>query len=333
MIQNIYTQLFFIALLSTNAQAQDEKLNVLSSANIFADMASNIGGDLIDSDFIVPTGGDPHLYEPTPSDVIKVKNANIILLNGLTFEGWINELIENSGTKAKVYTITKGVNAIKSSEYENSADPHAWMDVSNTMTYADNIYSALVENDAKNEAVYKSLLESYKKKLNECDTSIEAKIAQIPTEKRILITSHDAFSYYGRRYGLQLEALLGISTEAEITTSDIIRVNRIIEEKAIPTIFVESTINPKVLNQIAKDNDVVIGGELFADSLDDPENEAGTYIGMMTHNTDVIVKALTANQSDRNTINEDKNNSNLWLYLFIGTLLIGGLVLMIKKLS
>ncbi len=332
MIKYIYT-IITILLLSINTHAQDDKLNVLSSANIFADMASNIGGDLINSDFIVPTGGDPHLYEPTPSDVLRVTKADIILLNGLTFEGWINELIENSGTKAKVYTITKGINAITSSEYENSADPHAWMDASNALIYADNIYAAFAENDAKNKVLYKSLLNSYKQKLSACDANIEEKISQIPSDKRILITSHDAFSYYGKRYGIQLEALLGISTEAEIRTSDISRVNKIIKEKSIPAIFVESTINPKVLKQIAKDNDVVIGGELFADSLDDPEKEAGSYIGMMNHNTAVIVKALTALSSEKNILPAEDSSSNLGLYLIIGLFLIAGLLLMIKKLS
>ena len=246
-----------------------QKKSVVASASMLADMAENIAGDLVDVKYIVPRGQDPHLYKPTPSDVIMVQKSDLILLNGLTFEGWVAKLIENSGSDASVETITEGITPIQSSKYANSFDPHAWMDVSK-------------KNYVK-----------YSQELEDLDSFILEEVKKIPESQRILITSHDAFAYFGRRYGLQLEAIVGISTEAEVQSSDIIRVHRVIKESKVPAIFMESTINPKILQQIAKDNNIVIGGELFADSLGEVDSEADTYIKMLKHNAQTIVSGLS----------------------------------------
>ena len=321
--------------LSINLIAK-EKPVVVATASIFADMAKNIAGGELEVQVIVPIGGDPHLYEPTPGDAQKVAEADLILKNGLTFEGWLNELIENSGTEAKVVTITEDIQAITSEKYKNSTDPHAWMDAQHGQTYIENVKNALVALDPDNADIFEFNYKLYRQQLEDLDLFIKTEIEKIPEAQRILITSHDAFQYYGRRYGIQLESILGTSTDAEEQTSDIIRLNKVIQESQVPAIFVESTINPKLLKQIAKDNDIAIGGELYADSLGDEQSPAATYIDMLKHNTAVIVKALSQPKSVDNAVTEneeEKGTNNFILYSVLGILLIGGFFWLIRKLN
>src|SRR6187551_3232943 len=251
---------------SMSLQAQEKPL-VVSSASIFADMASAIGGDLIESVSIVPIGGDPHIYEPTPGDVSLLTKADLILQNGLTFEGWISDLIKNSGSKADVITITEGIIPITSQMHQNATDPHAWMEPVNGKIYAHNIKAALLKLLPDHAEQIIGQFEKYMAQLDELDQYIHESIAKIDTNKRILITSHDSFHYYGRRYGLRLESVLGTSTDADVRTSDLMRLNDVIQKHKIPVVFIESTINPKLLNQVAADNKISIGGKLYSDSL------------------------------------------------------------------
>jgi len=313
-----------------------QKPVVVSSASMFTDMVENIAGDLVETETIVPIGGDPHLHTPTPRDAKLVGRADLLLLNGLTFEGWINELVENSGTKAKTILITEGVEPISSDTYKNSTDPHAWMDLANGRIYIKNITNALKELDPSNAVIYESNYQSYDKKLEELDRYIFDKIKEIPEEKRILITSHDAFKYYGKRYGVKLEAIQGISTDSDVQTSDIKRVSYTINRYKVPALFVESTINPKLLKQIASDNDVKIGGKLYADSLGDKESAAATYLSMIRSNTNTIVEGLkggVADRSDEVSLDDSNAGSNMIMYGIMGLLLLGGMLLLIKKLS
>ena len=304
---------------------QDERLSIVASASMIADIAQNIVGDRHDISMIVPIGGDPHLHEPTPSNAQMVAKADLILINGLTFEGWINELIENSGTKAPVVTVTEGVDVLTSQTYLNSADPHAWMDASNGIIYATNITQALQKLDPEYASQYEARLVQYSKILEKLDAEIQEAILTIPEAQRILITSHDAFQYYGRKYGIRLEAIMGISTEAEAQTSDIMRVNKVIKEQKVPAVFVESTINPKLIKQLAADNKVSIGGSLYADSLGDEDSPASTYIDMLRYNTNTIVSALS--NTDKVSMENDTNKTNFRFILSLGIILFLGLAI------
>lgn len=291
--------IFFLGLIACGTNEQQAADNttpkqpkIVATASIFADMAQHIAGDLLEIQLIVPIGSDPHLHEPTPSDARLVTSADLILMNGLTFEGWLSELIENAGTKGKVVRITEGITPIGGA-YENASDPHAWMNVKNGLVYIENIKNAMVAAVPKYAKEFEFNYGVYQKQLEDLDTYIQTEIEKIPVNKRILITSHDAFAYYGQRYGIRLEAALGTSTEAEVQISDIQRLNKMIRENEIPAIFVESTINPKLLKQLAADNKIAIGGELFADSIGDKDSDASTYHDMLKYNTDLIVGALT----------------------------------------
>jgi len=321
-----------ICLLTAPLMSQD-KLKVVASASIFQDMAKNIGGEKIETHTIVPIGGDPHLYEPKPSDAALVKSADIIIMNGLTFEGWITKLIDNSASSAKKYTITQGVDVIQSENYENAADPHAWMNASNGLIYIANIKNALIENDPSNKDFYQKNYEKYKQEISQLHSYIQQEIQKIPEAKRMLVTSHDAFAYYGKAYGVRLNALKGISTEAETQTKDMVRVAKAIRESGVPAIFIESTINPQVIQQIARDNNVKIGGELFADSLGEEDSEGGTYLTMLRHNTDVLVKALSRSEMTETKIDSDDTRNGWMIYLILGAIMIGALIFAVKKFN
>ncbi len=311
-----------------------QKKTLIATASMMADMAENIAGDLIEIKYIVPRGQDPHLYKPTPSDVIMVQKADLIIVNGLTFEGWIAKLIDNSGSSAETVTITKGIKPIESSKYANSFDPHAWMDVNQVLTYIENIRNALIVLLPEHELIFRENHDIYAAKLKELDAFIFEEIKKIPESQRILITSHDAFAYYGRRYGLRLEAIVGISTEAEVQSSDIIRVHKVIKESNVPAIFMESTINPKILQQIAKDSDVVIGGELYADSLGDKNSPASTYLDMLRSNTITIVEGLTKKGISKSEKLETKDSINpIFLYGIFILIFILILFFIVKKLN
>ncbi len=271
----------------------DTRPLVVSTASIFADMAEVIGGDVIRVESIVPLGGDPHTYEPTPAAAALVTSADLLLRNGLTFEGWLNELIRYSGTSAPVTLITKGIAPLGSLSYAGSEDPHAWMDAQNGLVYAKNIYEALAVTFPQYADQFAFNYNIYRQQIAEVDAWIRDTIVSIPAGQRVLITSHDAFQYYGRAYGLRLEAILGTSTDADAQTNDVARVIAVIRDNGVPAVFVESTVNPRMIRQIAEDTGASVGGSLFSDSIGDADSGAPTYLDMLRYNTRTIVRGLT----------------------------------------
>lgn len=326
-MKNIFITL--IILFGCFSGQSQTKLKVVSSASMFTDMARNIAGKLVDIETIVPIGGDPHLHSPTPRDARIVADADLILINGLSFEGWIGELILNSGTQAKIDTITQGVQAIESEQYTGSADPHAWMTAANGRIYIRNIKDALIKLDPINASTYDSNYQQYDQVLVDLDQKIKSTFAKIPADRRILITSHDAFSYFGDYYGLQLEPIVGISTEAEAKTSDIQRVGKIIREKKVPAVFVESTINPKLIQQLAKDNGASIGGKLYADSLGEPDTKGGTYVGMLESNVNTVYNGLV-NDVKMDAPDKSSGSSPYLMYGLLALVFLGSLIFLMK---
>lgn len=323
-----------VALLAFSFCIVAEKPIVVTTASMIADMAKNIGKDHVEIKCIVPIGGDPHTYKPTPNDAKLVAHANLILKNGLTFEGWLNELIGNSGTKANTVTVTEGINTIVSDKYK-TPDPHAWMDPKNGVKYAENIANALGELLPMHKAEFQKNYQAYRAKLVETDQYIRKEIEKIPATKRFLITSHDAFQYYGKAYGLSLKSVLGTSTDADIQTKDVIELQKVIKSAKVPAVFIESTVNPKTLKQIAADAGAVIGGKLLSDSLGDEALGGTTYISMLKQNTDVIVKGLTEAKPAEETVTKapiggSSQNGRL-ITIFLGSLFALGLFYMFRK--
>ena len=285
-----YILVFFLFCTLTIQLSYSQKINVIATASMWADMAKVIGGDMIDVSSIVPVGSDPHLYEPTPSDIGKIKSADLILL-------------------------TKNIAPITSTEHKGATDPHAWMDVENGISYALEICKALQKIDPFHEREFQFNFDIYKKQLEELHIYIKSRFDAIPKNKKVLITSHDAFQYFGRKYGLEIFSLLGVSTDADVQTNDLIKINEIIRLRNIPAIFIESTINPKIMQGIRSENNVKIGGKLYADSIGDENSEASTYLKMMKYNTDIISNALSNSSSD-DTRNNMQSKSR-WIIPFL----------------
>ncbi len=274
------------------SQNQAASFRVIATTTFLADLARNIAGPEITVESLMPIGGDPHIYDPVPGDARKIAEADLILRNGLTLEGWLNEMIENSGTLAAIATLTDGVQPIQSSDHANAYDPHAWMDVQNAIRYCENIRNALIRLDPQNAAGYEARFLAYRSELEALDAYILSEMLKIPSEQRILATSHDAFRYYGNRYGLRVESVLGTSTDAEVRIEDYNHLAGQIQDFHVPALFIESTINPKLLQELAASLGIRIGGKLFADSLGDEESGADTFVKMLGQNTNLIVAAL-----------------------------------------
>lgn len=323
---------------------------VVATTTITADIAQNIAGEVFEIIPIVPLGGDPHLYEPVPKDPRLIQQADLILVNGLTLEGWLTEFIDNSGTDAAVVTVTEGIQPITSKKY-NTADPHAWMTAENGVVYAKNIFKALSNYAPEHKALFQQNFNNYKRQLEQLELQIFQEVQQIPAQQRVLITSHDAFQYFGQHYGVRLESILGTSTDAEAQTADVIRVQKAIQETKVPSIFIESTINPKLLKQIAADNNIEIGGELYSDSLGELGGEADTYLKMLRHNATTISYGLRRKDSEVLTdeamqkgitskqVEEDLEDTinrspmNYAMIAIIAVLLLGGFGLMYRKMN
>ena len=305
--------------------AQENKLKVVATTTFLADLAKNIAGDKAEVISLMPTGGDPHLYDPIPGDAKKIAEADVILRNGLTLEGWLDELIENSGTRANIYTLTEGIIPIQSVVYQDALDPHAWMDVKNGIIYTDNILKALTESQPEDQAYFESQHARYKGILLALDKEIKEQILKIPSGKRVLVTSHDAFRYYGNAYGLEVVSAMGTSTDAEPTLEDLAHLSEQVKEHDIPSIFIESTINPEIMEQRANDLGIKIGGKLFADSLGDEESGADTYVKMLRQNTRLILEGLTRLVGTRDA-EEDYN----FLFVILGIFALSFAVVVVK---
>lgn len=300
--------------------AQD-KPTVVTTTTILYDMITIIGGDEVNAVSLVAVGGDPHTYEPTPADARTVTNADLIIMNGLQLEGWLTEFIENSGSQAKVVVASEGITPLGSDAYSNSPDPHVWGDPTLGVQLAANVTQALNELMPEKAETFGGRFVEYEIELLKLDKEIQEQVLTIPAEKRVVVTNHDAFQYFGKRYGLKLAALKGISTEADIQTSDMTDLAKVIKSTGTKAIFVESAINPQMMEQIAADNGVRVGGKLYADSLGPRDGEAGTYVGMLRSNMKTIVNALTMEEPET-TQTEATEGGSSWLYTGIIALLL-----------
>lgn len=304
------------------SSASAENLKVVSSFSIISDFAKNVGGDKIDLTTLVGPDGDAHVYEPKPSDAAAVAKADVVLVNGLNFEGFLPRLVEASATKAPIVELSKGIEPLKSSEEEHdhaggeehkhegeehkhegeahaheghdhgAYDPHAFQSISNAKIYVKNIADAFCTADAANCDAYKTNAADYTKKLDSTEAEVKAAIASIPENKRLVITSHDAFGYFEHEYGLKFLAPEGISTDSEASAADIVALIKQIKEDKASAIFVENITNPRLIEQIASETKLNVGGTLFSDALSKPEDGAGTYVEMMQHNIATFKKAI-----------------------------------------
>ncbi|HEV2573636.1 MAG TPA: metal ABC transporter substrate-binding protein [Beijerinckiaceae bacterium] len=279
------------------AAQTETKLPVVASFSILGDMVRQVGGDRVALDVLVGPGGDAHVYAPTPSDAKKLTAAKVVFVNGIRFEGWLDRLVRSSGTKAAVVTVTKGLKPLTMTERHaghnhSASDPHAWQDVANAKLYVANIRDALIQADAAGADGYRSRADAYLNQLDGLDADIRAGLGTIPPERRLIITTHDAFGYFGAAYGMKLISPQGISTESEASAQDVARIIRQIRQDKVPAVFVENISDPRQAERIAQETGARIGGTLYSDSLSPPDGPASSYVGMMRHNLGELTKAL-----------------------------------------
>lgn len=282
-----------------------EPLKVVASFTVIADFAKNVGGDRVNITTIVGPDGDAHVYEPSPADAVSMASAKLVLVNGLHFEGFLQRLVEASASKAAIVELTKGITPIdfkkEFAEAEEggheghnhgSTDPHAFQSVVNAKVYVKNIADALCNADSAGCDSYKANAAAYTEKLDGLDKEVRDAIAAIPQEKRVVITSHDAFGYFEHEYGLTFLAPQGLSTESEPSAADVAKLVEQVKQQNAAAIFVENISNPRLIEQISVETGVKVGGTLYSDALSKADGPAATYIDLIRNNIKQIKGAI-----------------------------------------
>ena len=280
-----------------NADAASGKLKVTTTVNMVSDLVREIGGEHVDVSELMGPGVDPHLFKASAGDVDKLMNADVVFYVGLLLEGKIQ------GTLGKVesaYAVTSKIDTKrldKPEGFEGHFDPHIWFDVTLWVDTVGAVVEGLSKADSANAADYKKNGEATKAKMNALHEWALAKVKELPEAKRILITSHDAYNYFGRAYGFKVVGLQGISTVSEASLADVAKMVDFIKENKVKAVFVESSVSPAAMKRISEDSGAVIGGELFSDAMGERGKmehgyDVGTYEGMIKHNLSTIVDAL-----------------------------------------
>lgn len=273
--------------LASGAAQAAERINVVASFSILADMVRNVGGNDVDVVALVGPDGDAHVYAPTPADAKKVADARLLVINGLGFEGWLPRLLQASGSKAPIAVATKGIMPRKLGGHD---DPHAWQSVANAKIYVANIRDGLIAAAPDKAAVFKANADAYLARLEALDREVHEAVAKIPEVRRKVISTHDAFGYFADAYGITFFSPLSVSTDSEPSARDIAAIIAQIKLAKIPAVFLENISDPRLIQRIAAETGARVGGTLYSDSLTGEKGQAPTYIDMVRHN----IKALTS---------------------------------------
>lgn len=301
------------------AQA-DEPMPVVATFSILGDMVGRIGGEHISLTTLVGPDGDAHVYQPTPKDARSVSEAEVMFINGLDFEGWLERLAEAASFDGTLVTATKGIDAIAFDDHDDhddhkdhgdhddhkdhddhddhhghnhgAFDPHAWLSLDHAVTYVDNITAALATADPENAADYYSNRADYIAQIDSLSKEVAVMMSSIPEKKRTVVTPHDAFGYFSQTYDIKFVAPQGLSTDSEISASDVAELIEQIREEGISAVFIESITDNRMIEQIANETGAVVGGTLYSDALSAKEGPASTYLKMFRHNAVTISSVL-----------------------------------------
>ncbi len=265
-------------------------LKVVATFSILADMAREVGGPAVEVSALVGPNADAHVYEPTPADVRRVARADVVVTNGLRFEGWIDRLIASSGYRGKVVVASAGIVPL---QLGGGADPHAWQSLVNGQRYAQNLRDALVAAAPQRSAEINARAASYQARMAALDQDTRSRIAALPESRRRVITSHDAFGYFAAAYGVRFIAPRGWTTGSEPSAETVARIVRQARETQASALLVENISDPRLIERIAREANLKVGGELYSDALSAPGTAADTYIHMFEHNVRTLLDAMT----------------------------------------
>lgn len=284
------------------AGAQDkvqEKIKVLASFSILADLVREVGGERVEVSTLVGANTDMHGFQPTPAHARAVAAAQLVVINGLGFEGWADRLVKSANYKGARLVASKGVKALKAEAHGHSHghahgryDPHAWQEIANVKMYVANIRDALIGVDPAGKVTYERNAAGYLLKLDALEAEIRQLFAGLSEKERRVITSHDAFHYFGDAYGIEFLAAQAAGGDTQPSARDVARLIQQIRKQGVKAVFVENISDPRIVQQIAKETGAKIGGTLYSDALSEANGPASTYLDMMRHNARTIAAAL-----------------------------------------
>ena len=275
-------------------KSSDERIYVLTTFTILADLARNVAGDRILVESITKPGAEIHSYQFTPSDIVKTQGAKLIIENGLGLEAWISKFMMSTGDIPKV-KLTEGIKPllIEGDAYAGKPNPHAWMSPKRAMIYVDKIVDAFIKIDPDGVAEYRSNASTYKAKLESLDKELRDSLSSIPIERRFLVTCEGAFTYLARDYGMEEAYLWPVNAESQVTPRRMVNLIKKIKENKVPTIFCESTVSAEAQKEVAKSTGALFGGTFYVDSLSEQNGPAPTYIDLLRHNVRLITDGLS----------------------------------------
>jgi zinc/manganese transport system substrate-binding protein len=279
------------ALAATPALSQPPRpLRVVASFSILADMARNVGGDDVNVAALVGSGVDAHVFQPSPADARRLAEADLVLVNGLGFEGWLDRLVRASGYRGTIAVASDGITARK---LGSATDPHAWQDLGNAKRYAENLRDAMSRARPDRKEAFARRCAVYNQSLQALDQEVRARFNVLPRSLRRVITSHDAFAYFGASYGVEFLAPQGMNTDTEASAAAVARLVDQIRSQKVRAVFVENISDPRLVQRIAREGGAIVGGRLYSDALSPPGTEADTYLRLFSHNAKTIASALS----------------------------------------
>jgi manganese/zinc/iron transport system substrate-binding protein len=282
------------------ARVEGDTVRVVATTGMIADAAARVGGDNVEVETLMGPGVDPHLYKASEGDVELLVDADLVLFNGLHLEAKLSDVLERLGG-GRTAAVSAGIprsRLLAPPGFSGQYDPHIWFDVRLWTEVVEEIRDVLSDRHPAARAEYERNAARYVRELRALDAEIRRNVARVPRERRVIVTAHDAFNYFGRAYGFEVRGLQGISTATEAGAADVQELARFIAERRIPTIFVETSVSPRTIEAVreavrARGFDVRLGEPLFSDAMGDPGTQEGTYAGMVRHNVDVIVGGLS----------------------------------------
>lgn len=300
-ISVLLSALFLVSCASKPQKSTNQKLKVVATNSIVADITKNVGGDKIQLHSIVPVGKNPHEYEPLTEDVQQSSRADLIFYNGINLEtggnAWFTKLMKNANKKENIdyFAVSKGVKVIhlEGANDKSKEDPHAWLSLENGIIYAQNIEKQLSKKDPKNKDYYKKNLNQYVKKLSDLDEKAKSKFAAIPADKKLIVTSEGCFKYFSKAYNIPSAYIWEINTEEEGTPDQIKDLVRKLRSKKVPSLFVESSVDDRPMKTVSKDTKIPIYATIFTDSVAEKGNNGDSYYSMMKWNLDKIASGLS----------------------------------------
>ena len=285
---------------STTRIDPQEPIEVVTTIGMIADAVERVGGERVSVEGLMGPGIDPHLYKASEGDLRRLERSDVIFYGGLHLEAKMADVLERIADQRATQAVTDGIprsQLLSPAQFQGQHDPHVWFDVRLWMRAVEQIRDTLTELDPASAELYEANAAAYLEELEELDRYVAEQAARVPRERRVVITAHDAFNYFGKAYGFEVRGLQGISTAAEAGAGDVQGLARFIAERRIPALFVESSVSPRTITAVretvrSRGFDVEIGGSLFSDAMGDEGTPEGTYVGMVRHNVDTIVEGL-----------------------------------------